>query len=158
MKAILLTVAAVLALASSVGAQMVKYTDEKGVTHYVETGNMVPSQYRDKVITPNLPVIVREDPAVLRNLNEGLARVRAQASIDARVEAATAKVEAARAQAEAQAVGTLRFQQTSAMCAKREGVDIIHEPGANTNIYGTAGNRFKFDKCMSQSGAHTENK
>jgi hypothetical protein len=52
----------------------------------------------------------------------------------------------------ATAVRAYEFQQATARCARRSGVEHNPKPGSRVQILGTAQERFDFDKCMTKAG------
>lgn len=149
---VFLTMAALILFAAPGYAQTIlKYIDSAGVTHYVQSEDQIPPEYRAGVTTPkNMPPVTPTDPGISDRSRQEL-RLRRELE-DQQLRHRRELEDAQRSRADAEA----RFNQAAAACAQHSKVKIIIKPQTRINIMGTTEQRWAFDECMSQSGQHTE--
>ena len=124
-------------IAAIAGAQgIIKYRDSEGHTHYVDSIDKIPPEYRQQTETPqNLPPVTSTDPGVPDSTLDAGRRAREQR-------------DAERKQRDAEQA----FQRAARDCSVYVGGEIIQKPGGRIEILGTAKERFDFAACMNSRG------
>ncbi|PYN83241.1 MAG: hypothetical protein DMD96_03000 [Candidatus Rokuibacteriota bacterium] len=121
----LVLLAALLVFAAPALAQLYEWVDEKGQRNFADNINNVPQQYRSKMT---------ESPGLQATPLQRHFERRRQDDLLAEQWA---------------------FERIAAACAKSTGVEIAVKPDRQVTYFGRSGERFAFEKCMTESGQPT---
>jgi hypothetical protein len=78
----LLVLAGLIVVPAGQSSAQVKYVDENGNSHWVQSESQVPERYQGKATKPNLPTILHSDGMAERALDKQLQRLRKDAAND----------------------------------------------------------------------------
>lgn len=131
--------ALMLASAPSYAQTILKYIDNDGVTHYVQSEEQIPPEYRAGATRPKLPPATPTDPGMSDRMRDALRYQQERENAQRERENAVA-----------------RFNEVAEACAFVSGVQIIPKPGARVTIFGTAKDRFAFEQCMASRGQYMD--
>ncbi|SRR5712692_3400565 len=150
----------ILAVAGQSAAQ-VRYVDDKGQSHWVQSEAQVPEQYKGKVATPSLPPVSDPNSGMTKRMDKFMREKKgkwaAQDQETAATENQAARVAASQATEQAKQQALAAWEQTVYGCIRvvqrgGGGFDaVINGPG-RVQMLGTTEERFAFSKCMAESG------
>jgi hypothetical protein len=112
-------------------AAQLRYMDNQGNVHWVQTPEHIPPEYREKAEQPKLPEI---------DAGKG--------------EDQTAR--ARRKAFEAETASSARFQRAVEKCRQKTDVEAFVNPGDSVVTLGKTQQNFDFKRCMTESGVPTD--
>ena len=130
----LLVLVGLIVLPAGQSSAQVKYVDENGNSHWVQSENQVPERYQGKATKPDLPMILQGDGTAGRALDNNLQGLRSKATAD-------------------EWESAVRRCKTSTPGPE---FDAYVSGAGRVKMVGTTQARFAFSKCMTNSGQGLE--